>query len=238
MYRILIFEDTPTDAETLLGHIRRYGEEHGIRFDTHVERSALLLGTESDKADLIFMDIEMPGIDGMDAAGLLRSYDQSTPLIFVTNLAQLAIRGYEVDALDFMVKPVSYGAFSMRMAKALRVLERDSKATLALPAQGGMSVVRLDEIACVESHGHSLSYHLSNGQEIRTRDTLGAAEERLGDSFVRISKGVIVGMRHIRGYHGQEVTLVDGTLLTFGRSMRKAAVERIAAFVGQTWETA
>ena len=237
MYRIVIFEDTPADADLLVRHIERYAAENGVELVTKVERSALALGSEAERADLIFMDVEMPGLTGMEAATLLRTYDQSTPIIFVTNLAQLAVRGYEVDALDFMVKPVSYGAFSMRMAKALRVLRRDEGRTLALPCQGGMTVVRLDEVTYVEAKGHNLVYHLADGAQASTRGTLADAAGRLGDEFVRISKGVIVGLRHVRGYRGQEVTLTDGTLLTFGRTMRKDATTRIAEYFGSTWET-
>jgi len=237
MYRIAVYEDTPSEARVLLDHIERYGAEHGEQFQTIWERSAYGIGGDSERVDLIFMDIEMPGITGMDAATLLRTYDQSTPIIFVTNLAQFAVRGYEVDALDFIVKPVSYGAFSMRMAKALRVLRRDEGRTLALPCQGGMTVVRLDEVTYVEAKGHNLVYHLADGAQASTRGTLADAAGRLGDEFVRISKGVIVGLRHVRGYRGQEVTLTDGTLLTFGRTMRKDATTRIAEYFGSTWET-
>ncbi len=237
MYRIVIFEDSPRDAERLVQFAERYGAENGVQFVTQVERSAMTIGTEAERADLIFMDIEMPGLTGMEAATLLRTYDQSTPIIFVTNLAQFAVRGYEVDALDFIVKPVTYGAFSMRMAKALRVMRRDEGRALTLTHQGGMTVVRLDEVAFVEAKGHNLVYHLADGSQATTRGTLAQAEGQLGDGFVRISKGVIVGLRHVRGYRGQEVTLVDGTQLAFGRTMRKDAMTRMAEYFGRVWES-
>ncbi len=70
------------------------------------------------------MDIDLPGINGMEAAQLLREENATTPLIFVTNLAQYAVKGYQVDALDFMVKPVGYGDFAMRMGRAMRPWRR------------------------------------------------------------------------------------------------------------------
>ena len=88
------------------------------------------------------MDIDLPGMSGMEAAGLMRAYDEETPLIFVTNLAQYAIRGYEVDALDFIVKPVSWYHFSMRMDKAMRAMRRHSATgRLKVSTRSGVRVI-------------------------------------------------------------------------------------------------
>ena len=169
MYRIVIYEDTESEARTLLGHIERYGAEHGVQFQTTWERSAFGIGIDSERADLIFMDIEMPGMSGMDAASLMRTFDTETPIIFVTNLAQFAVNGYEVDALGFIVKPVSYAAFSMRMAKALRVMRENRESSITVKTHGGMRVLGVEDITFIEVRGHELTYHLADGDGIRTR---------------------------------------------------------------------
>lgn len=233
MYRILVFEDTPEEAEALLGHIKRYGAEHGEQFQTTWERSAITLGEDSPRADLIFMDIEMPGVTGMDAATLLRTFDSVTPIIFVTNLAQFAVKGYEVNALDFIVKPVSYGAFSLRMAKALRVMRENRGSSIAVKTRGGIEILHVEGITYIEVMNHALTYHRTDGEPVVTRSTITEAEESLADKpFVRINKSFLVNMRHIASVHGQEVELFSGEVLPIGRSMRKAAVERIAAYLG------
>ena len=233
MYKILVFEDTPAEAETLLGHIERYGAEHGEQLQATWERSAITLGEDSPRADLIFMDIEMPGVTGMDAAALLRTFDDVTPIIFVTNLAQFAVRGYEVNALDFIVKPVSYGAFSLRMAKALRVMREMRGSSITVKTRGGMEVLRLDDVTYIEVMNHALTYHRTEGEPVITRSTITEAEESLADRpFVRINKSFLVNMRHISSVHGQEVELFSGEVLPIGRSMRKAALEKIAGYLG------
>ena len=233
MYRILVFEDTPEEAEALLGHIKRYGAEHGEQFQTTWERSAITLGEDSPHADLIFMDIEMPGVTGMDAATLLRTFDSVTPIIFVTNLAQFAVKGYEVNAIDFIVKPVSYGAFSLRMAKALRVMRENRGSSIVVKTRGGMEILHVEGITYIEVMNHALTYHRTDGEPVVTRSTITEAEESLADKpFVRINKSFLVNMRHIASVHGQEVELFSGEVLPIGRSMRKAAVERIAAYLG------
>ena len=155
------------------------------------------------------------------------------PIIFVTNLAQFAVRGYEVDALDFMVKPVSYGAFCMRMDKALRVMERNASRSLVLKTQGGITVVRISEIAYIDSHGHDLQFHLTDGQTAVERGTLASVEERLpAMQFVRVSKGTIVNMAQIKRFRSSEVVLLDGTTFAVGRTMRTSVVEKVNAFFG------
>ncbi len=70
------------------------------------------------------MDINLPNQNGLDAAAALRAFDKVTPLVFVTNLARFAVRGYEVDALDFIVKPLAYENFWFRMDRIIRRIER------------------------------------------------------------------------------------------------------------------
>ncbi|KUH58138.1 hypothetical protein AUL39_07945 [Tractidigestivibacter scatoligenes] len=233
MYQVLLLEDSPAAAQSLLAHVRRYSREHDVELNVTWQDSARSLTELSEKADLILMDIEMPGLDGMEAATLLRTFDATTPIIFVTNLAQFAVRGYEVDALDFMVKPVSYGAFCMRMDKALRVMERNDSHSLVLKTQGGITVVRASEIAYINSRGHDLLFHLANGQTTSERGTLASVEERLPAlQFVRVSKGTIVNMAQIKRYRSSEVTLLDGTTLTIGRTMRASVIEKVNTFFG------
>lgn len=233
MFKILVFEDTPSEAKALIDCIERYSREHGEHFQVTWARSAFGIAEDAKQADLIFMDIEMPGISGMDAANLLRAFDRTTPLIFVTNLAQFAVEGYEVDALGFIVKPVSYSSFSLRMAKALPVMRANMGHTVTIKVQGGLRILRVEDITFVEVRNHALTYHLDGGEEVTTRSTITEAEKTLEDyPFVRISKSYLVNMRHVSGYRGQEVTLFSGETLAMGRTMRAAAVERMTSYLG------
>ena len=74
--------------------------------------------------DLVLLDIEMPGLNGMEAARLIRSKDEGVILVFITNIAQYAIKGYEVGALDFILKPLRYSAFEMKLGHIVSQIER------------------------------------------------------------------------------------------------------------------
>ena len=109
MFRIAIVEDEDACARLLEDYIRRYGETAGDAFRTDRFPNGLeFIENYRPVYDVILMDIRMPLVDGMEAARRLRAQDEETALIFVTNMAQYAIKGYEVQALDFMLKPVQY----------------------------------------------------------------------------------------------------------------------------------
>ena len=235
MYHILLVEDDAVEADVLRAHISRYGQEIGEQFDVTWLRSSLDVASGEKSYDLIFMDIDLPGMNGLDVARLIRSYDPHTPLIFVTNLSQYAIRGYEVDAIDFIVKPVSYGSFRMRMSKGMRYVRRQSAATIAVPvSRDETKVLALCEITAIEVRNHELTYHLAQQEEpINAYGSLSRISERLEEGgFVRISKSCFVNMAHIRSYAGSSIAMQDGSRYPLSRAMRKDAISRITRYVG------
>lgn len=240
LYRVLIVEDTPAEADLLANYLGRYAAERSsaeksVGFAVTTLPSALEFINSGRAADLVLMDIDMPGVNGMEAAEIFRGCDTQTPLIFVTNLAQYAVRGYAVDALDFIVKPVSYPDFSMRMDRALRIMERNHAATIALPTACGLRVVSQQEVLYVDLLRHDVQYHLADGSVLAERGSIKAAAEKLDASlFVRVSSGCLVNMGQVARIEQGGVTVADGTELFFSRSQRKRALESLANFVGRS----
>lgn len=233
MIRILIVEDTPAEADALAACLRRFGEERGEALSFEVMGSAFEFVGSNHTADLIFMDIDMPGVSGMEAAEALRANDAETPLVFVTNLAQYAVRGYEVDALGFLVKPVAYAELVSCMDRALRVLRRRAATTVRIPTPDGLRVIALRDIAYVDIFHHDLYYHLAGEPEpLRIRGSIRAAAEELGDGFVKVSASCLANMGQVRLVRQGSVVMQDGQELFFSRGCRKAALEALSNFVG------
>ncbi|MBQ9057553.1 MAG: response regulator transcription factor [Atopobiaceae bacterium] len=176
-YRILSIEDNPEEAKLLTSHVERYAAERELDLQLIWKKTAFDLVDAHEKFDLVFLDIELPGINGMEAAELIRSYDSETPIIFVTNLAQYAVKGYEVDALDFVVKPVTYFDFRLRMDKAMRVISRHAKHSITIPITGGFRVVNASDIIYVEVSNHDLRYVLVGDEELTARGSLSQLEK-------------------------------------------------------------
>ena len=125
MFKIAIVEDQEETRESLNRFVRQYAQEQGLQ----VEISLITDGAEiaehyTPGFDIIFMDVEMPRLDGFGAAEAIRAVDTDVVLVFVTNMAQYAIRGYEVDALDYVLKPVNYYQFCTKLSRAIQRVQR------------------------------------------------------------------------------------------------------------------
>lgn len=232
MYRILSIEDNPEQEATLREHIERYAEETGTELKLAWRQSAFDLAELGSQFDLVFLDIELPGINGMDAARELRTLDETTPIIFVTNLAQYALHGYEVDALDFVVKPVSYFDFKLRMDKAMRTLARNARRGVTIATADGVRVVPVADIVFVDVRNHDVAYHLTSGEVLTCRLTLAKAEAGFeGSSMVRVSNNCLANMAHITSIGGDSLTMSNGETVYFSRSRKKPALATIARYL-------
>lgn len=112
MIHIAIVEDVKAEADLLQGCLEQYRQDNHIVFQLHFFPDAdTFLQTDTHTFDIVFMDVDMPGHNGIEASRVLRETNKTIVLLFVTNLAQYAIAGYEVDALDYILKPINYYSF-------------------------------------------------------------------------------------------------------------------------------
>jgi DNA-binding LytR/AlgR family response regulator len=234
MIRVLIIEDNAEDEELLCSHLTRYAQEHGEKFQVSWHKVAFEIIENPPETDLIFLDIDLPGINGMETAEAFRARGIETPIIFVTNLAKYAVKGYQVDALDFIVKPVTFEDFALRMSKALRVINRNKGRVVYIPSKDGLTVIPVSKVIAIEVKGHYVFYHLDDEpRPFLCRKTLAKAQEELeGSSFVRISSSTLVNMDHVRKISGAELRLSNGETFTISRAKRHEALMAIADYYG------
>lgn len=231
--RILIVEDDSRAAARLETLLERYGEEHKDPFRISRLESAFDISEEAAAADLIFLDIELPQIGGMDAAKALRAEGLDVPIIFVTNLAQYAVEGYAVSALDFIVKPVDYAALTLRMDRAVKAMEARSEHTICIQAKQGLHAVQARDLILVETRGHDIAYCLADGSELLARKALReAASELPSPPFLQISSGCIINMAHATGMEGSKIELSDGRAVYMSRGHKKSCLQALAHYLG------
>lgn len=218
MLRIAVVEDDDSARELLDSYLARFSAEESIVYSVkHFPDAVLFLDAYRSDFDVVFMDVEMPHLLGTDAATRLREKDQTVILVFITNMAQYAIRGYEVDAFDYILKPVSYFRFSTMLKKILHRINTVQKYTDIRTPDGIIRIAESD-IEYVKIEDHLLLYH-TDSSVIESWDSLRSAEEKLSPGcFARISKSCIVSLRHISAVSGDLVTVGK---LTFPISRRQ-----------------
>ena len=143
MNYIAVVEDSAQDRAVLDSYLEKYQQEKNCHFQiTHFsDGDEIALGYKGGY-DLILMDIEMTFLDGMSAAEEIRRADPEVLIIFITNSPQYAIKGYAVQALDYILKPLSYYAFCQRMNHVRELLGRRQKHFLTVPLRGRCAEAR------------------------------------------------------------------------------------------------
>ena len=180
MIRIAVVEDLEDEARQLTKCIEQYGREKNEVFavERFSDGLAFMEGYEP-RYDIIFMDINMPLMSGLSAAKRLRVVDPSVCLIFVTQMAQYALNGYEVGASDYILKPVTYGSFALRFDRAVASAKGRQHHAVLLKTQSGLSRIDTNSICYVEVNKHLVVYHTVNG-DLESWESLKSVEEKLG----------------------------------------------------------
>ena len=230
--KIAIAEDDRSHSEQLRRYLDQYAQEQGLRMEvTAYDSGEALLDEFAHQFDLIFLDIAMEKLDGVEAARCIRAQDPDVAIIFVTNLAQYAIRGYEVDALDYILKPVTYFAFSQRLSRAIRRVRPVEKRFIMLSDRNGMVKLDIASVTYVESRGHELVYHTQQGTHV-VAGTIRDAEAALSQfDFYRCNKGYLVSLRHVDGIR-ESCALVGGEELLISRARKAGFLEALTNYIG------
>ena len=233
MAKIAVVEDNDAMRAQLCGFIAQYAQESGHQLDvTAFSDGAQLVEPYRPGFDIIFLDIEMPKLGGMPTAERIRRQDPDVVLVFVTNMAQYAIRGYEVDALDYVLKPVNYYQFCTKLSRAIQRVQRRRGGQVVLQlAGGGIQLLDTADIYYLETHSRMLYYHTSKG-EFAARASLQSAEKQLAEyHFVRCNQCYLVNLAYVKGIEN-DFALVKNDRLEISRRQRTAFLTAVASYMG------
>ena len=233
MVRIAVVEDSENDIKTMTEYIERYNAEsdNDISFDVYTD-GAMLVESRNKTYDIIIMDIDMPLLDGMRAAEEIRKSDDEVIIIFVTSMAQYAIKGYEVGALDYILKPVSYFALSQRLSKAISRLRKTTARYITVRVNRGVQKLDVADIKYIESQKNLLVYHTVN-EKLVTYSTLKVAEAALKDmNFSKGNSGCLINLRHVDAVK-DGCAVVGGEHVPLSRSQRAGFEAALVKYIGE-----
>lgn len=231
MLHITIVEDEAPFISQLRDFLARYESERGekLRTDWFEDGEAVVEGYSPD-TDILLMDIQLPYLDGMTAAELIRRQDPEVIIIFITNMTQYAIKGYTVGAMDYLVKPLSYFAFSQRLDKAVERKSKRTKRYIMASSAGQLRKVDISRIRYIESGSHALSFHTLDGS-FSVPGTMAQMEKELsGCSFYRCNKGCLVNLEHVDAIQ-DNCAQVGGDLLPISRGRKSGMMTALTDYV-------
>ena len=234
MRNIVIVEDCTQDLDILTEFLDRYMQESGEKFEVTVFRDGIdFLDKFKPTYDLVFMDIEMPMSNGMNTARKLRALDGRVQIIFVTNLAQYAVSGYEVDATDYIVKPYDYAIFSHKLRRALLRLPVRREDFMTLRTEGGLIILYPDDLLYVEVSGHYLYYYTAK-EVVRVRGSLQqiAGLPFFCGRFSLCNKCYLVNLSAVREVEGLNLSIGD-EVLKISRPRKAKFMQELAAFYAE-----
>ena len=234
--RVAVIDDEQGQRDTLEAYLTRFFGESNSGFDVDKFPSGdALLADYRLIYDILLLDVEMPGANGIDTARKVREVDEDVTILFITNVAQYAINAFEVEAADYIIKPVEYYDFAMKFRRAVRRCARRGGRELTLDAVGGIRRVEIADIVYVEALDHYLTYHTGGKDagpgEIEVRGSIGEHEALLTPyGFCRVHKYYLVNLARVDVIRTGEA-VVGGSAIPIGRRYKKALMEKYMQFM-------
>lgn len=231
--RVAVLDDTPEDVERLDLFLHRYAQERDLTLNVETFDSGEgFLAEFRSQYDVVFLDIEMPGVDGMGVARAIREKDGDVGIVFVTNLAQYAVQGYEVSAVDFIVKPYTYYVLCEKLDRALARLKRRERHTLLLSGRDGVHRIPTSSLLYIEKKGDYLVFHTEEGV-FRERGSIRACRERLaGLPFGECTSGCLVNLDYVTRIGKEDISLGEVTL-PLSRRLRRQFTDAYVDYVSE-----
>lgn len=234
--RIAVCDDEREIREDVGQKIRRFLPEAEV----YLYESAERLLTEQGMPDILFLDIKMNGMSGMELAGKLRSRGADVTIVFLTALQEYVYRAFDVGAFHYLLKPVDTVKFYEVLEKA--VAERQhlresallrgerAEASLTIKNKARTEKVYLSEIVYLEVFNRKVTLHKMQG-EIEFYGRLKELEQRLSADFVRCHRSYVVNLRYVRRYDGAEITLENGDSVLMAKTKYAEFVRRYMDYI-------
>ncbi|MCL2775462.1 MAG: LytTR family DNA-binding domain-containing protein [Oscillospiraceae bacterium] len=232
---IAVCEDTLSDRDALCAYIQSYCGEHSYnaKINAYGTGEALLDAFSAGAFNLIFLDIFMPGMNGVETAKEIRETDRDCMLVFVTTSADFAMDGFLVQASGYVVKPISREKMAGAMHACRFEFEKNSR-TIEIPQGGGCVSVSIADLLYTEVYGKESVFHMKQGK-IKSRLPLETVETRLGGSpFLRCHRSYIVNMNYVDDMRDEDFLMRNGDVVPIRVNGRKQVRMAMAGFIARS----
>lgn len=231
---IAIIEDSINDADRLKEVWSAYCQKNNLEVKLDVFRDGeSFLKAYKFQYDLIFMDIDLPKINGIDTSEELRKKDNEVTLVIISNSPRYAIDGYSVNASDFILKPISGTILNEKMKRLIKIIQYKQSKNINIALKNNI-VIKSKDILYIEVIGHNIVYH-TNLKTITCRGTLKEAKDKLkSESFFRINYSILLNLDFVMSIDGYNCHLTNGETLYISRNRKKDFNLIFSRFLGGT----
>lgn len=227
--RIAVCDDEAEYCKQIQKMIEKMYHSLDVIVDTYQTGHDLLRQFEKQNYDLIFLDIEMPGIDGISLARKLRKKREELRLVFLTSHVEYALKGYEVQALRYLTKPVQEDKLKEVLSYVTEQMQ--SQKNIWLKTSAGEEQVSVSDILYLEAQDQNISINTAERSYL-VRYNLRDFERELREyGFFRIHRGYLVSLGKISSVRKNEVTLDGGVLLPLSRAKEKPLKEALYQYI-------
>ncbi len=233
MIRIAIVEDEKNSSDLLVNYLEKYSNDKNIRFDVKTFFSCnQILNNYSNNFDIIFMDIELPDGNGLETIRKIREVDKNVIVIFVTNMAQYAVKGYEVRAFDFIVKPVTSYNFYIKLDNILNLFEQKKDDEIWISNKDGKMKLNISSIYYIEVIQHMCIYHTKDGN-YKATGSLNNIEKTLSKyNFSLCNRCYLVNLRYVTSVK-KGFVLIDNEELIISRAKQASFMKDLNDFLAE-----
>lgn len=234
--KTIILEDEKEQQDQTMEFLRRFSDETGsCQFQVRCFSSGLeFLEKYHNDADLIFLDIRMPGMTGMEVAKEIRKTDTKSTIIFITSLSQYAIEGYSVNAVDYILKPISYPEFKLKMSRIVSNITLKDSQSMTIANEDGLVRLLVSSIMYVETNLHNVIIYDNEGKKYKKHASMHDIEDTIhSENFLRINSSYLVNLDYVDSLKKGFVILRNGTELKISRPRLKEVQEAFMKYQGK-----
>ena len=219
-YEIAICDDEETQRAYITSLVERWLHQtfHHVKIQEYASSEQFLFEQAYDRTQILFLDIEMEKMDGIALAREIRKHNRQMQIIFVTGYMEYIQEGYDVEALHYLLKPVSQEKIDSVLERAVERL-KTADAVFLVECGGEVLRLPLKEIRFIESNRNYNIIHADNDYEMR--GTLSELEEKLDEAFVRVGRSCLVNLHYVRRIGKTELILNTGENLPVPRGSYK-----------------
>lgn len=222
MIRAAFCDDDITVLREAQEFLDRYCRDKNLEIVHTAFRSSLDLLAEIERGarfDVLFLDVLMPGQNGIEAAAEIRGYDRNVKIIFLTTSAEFAVQSYGVEAFFYQLKPLRWEGFSHVMDSALEQCGRERESGMLLHCKSGITFLNLERLEFCEVIHRTLLFHLSSGKVLESTGSLDELIRRLTPygCFLRVHRSYLVHLGYVKGISHRAVTMASLTEIPIPR---------------------